>query len=366
MPWVGKKLPRSDELPMSVQFSVLGPVRAWRGPVELKVGPNQQRAVLALLLVRANQLVPVEDIMELLWEENPPTSAVNVVHKYIGSIRHLLEPGLKARASGRWLTRHGVAYRLAADENMSDLLTFRRIVKDARSAGAANRPADALDLLLEALALRRGACAEGLDLGGRSRDYFATVDQEYVAAVAEAADTALASGQPLRILALLRQVAVGESLNEALQARLMLMLAVTGQQALALAHYKAVRERLIDELGVDPGAEMRAAYNRVLRQELPVAVATNVADPLARPRSARARRRQAVLSCSLHGVPSPLVPPAQLLADLPTFAGRESELSQLSGILSPGGGYPAVAICAIDGMAGIGKTTRVDQHRPAH
>jgi len=219
MPRVGKKLPPSDELPMSVQFSVLGPVRAWRGPVELKVGPNQQCAVLALLLVRANQLVPVEDIMELLWEENPPTSAVNVVHKYIGSIRHLLEPGLKARASGRWLTRHGVAYRLAADENMSDLLTFRRIVKDARSAGAANRPADALDLLLEALALRRGACAEGLDLGGRSRNYFAAVDQEYVAAVAEAADTALASGQPLRILTLLRQVAVGESLNEALRGR---------------------------------------------------------------------------------------------------------------------------------------------------
>ncbi len=251
MTWGGKKLSRNDELPMSVQFSVLGPVRAWRGPVELKVGPNQQRAILALLLVRANQLVPVNDLTELLWEENPPTSAANVVHKYIGSIRHLLEPGRKARASGRWLTRHGVAYRLAADENMSDLLAFRRIVKDARSAGAANRPADALDLLLEALALRRRACAEGLDLGGRSRDYFATVDQEYVAAVAEAADTALACGQPLRILALLRQVAVGESLNEALQARLMLMLAATGQQALALAHYQAVRERLIDQLGVD-------------------------------------------------------------------------------------------------------------------
>ena len=230
-------------------------------------------------------------------------------------------------------------------------------MKDARSAGAANRPADALDLLSEALALRRGACAEGLDLGGRSRDYFATVDQEYVAAVAEAADTALASGQPLRILALLRQVAVGESLNEALQARLMLMLAATGQQALALAHHKAVRERLIDELGVDPGAEMRAAYDRVLRQELPVAAATTLADPLVRPGSARARRRQAVLSYLPPGAPSPLVPPAQLLADLPTFAGRESELSQLSGMLSPGGGCPTVAICAIDGMAGIGKTT---------
>lgn len=154
---------------------------------------------------------------------------------------------------------------------------------------------------MEALALRRGACAEGLDLGGRSRDYFATVDQEYVAAVAEAADTALASGQALRILALLKQVAVGESLNEALQARLMLMLAATGQQALALAHYQAVRKRLIGELGVDPGAEMRAAYDRVLRQELPVAAATNLADPLVRPGSAGTRRRQAVLSYSPPG-----------------------------------------------------------------
>jgi DNA-binding SARP family transcriptional activator len=293
--------------------------------------------------VRANQLVPVNDMMELLWEENPPPSAVNVVHKYIGSIRRLLEPGRQARASGRWLTRHGVAYRLAADEDTSDLLAFRRIMKDARSARAASRPADALDLLLEALALRRGACGEGLDLYGRNRDYFMTVDQEYAAAVAEAADVALACGQPLRVLALLRKVAVAEPLNESLQARLVLMLAAAGQQALALAHYQAVRGRLTDELGVDPGAEMRAAYSRVLRQELPLAAAANLADTVIRPDSAAA--------------PSPLVPPAQLPADLPAFAGREPELSRLSGMLSPGGGCPTVAIGAIDGMAGIGKTT---------
>ena len=342
---------------MSIKFSVLGPVRAWRGPVELNVGPNQQRAIFALLLIRANQLVPVDDMMELLWQENPPTSAVNVVHKYIGSIRHLLEPGLEARASGRWLTRHGVGYRLAADENMSDLLAFRRKVKDARSVRAANRPADTLDLLLEALALRLGPCGEGLDLNGRNWDYFATVDQEYVAAVAEAADVALASGQPLRILELLRRVAVGEPLNESLQARLMLMLAAAGRQALALAHYQAVRERLRDELGVDPSAEMRAAYSRVLRQELPVAAAANLAGIMVRPGPAEARGGQAVSSNSPPGALSPLVPPAQLPADLPTFAGRESELLQLSAMLSPGGGCPTVAICAIDGMAGIGKTT---------
>src|SRR5215475_11502087 len=75
------------DLPVNVQFSLLGPVRAWRGPAELDLGPNQQRAVLALLLVRANQLVTIDDLIDLLWEQNPPGSAINVIYKYIGAIR---------------------------------------------------------------------------------------------------------------------------------------------------------------------------------------------------------------------------------------------------------------------------------------
>jgi len=287
--------------------------------------------MLALLLLKANHLVSVDDLIELLWEEQPPASAVNIIHKYIGAIRRLLEPDLEARAAGRWLTRHGPAYRLAVDEDMSDLISFRRLVKDAGSAHAANQPADALDLLTHALGLRRGACGEGLDLYGRNSDCFSTVDQEYVSAVTQAADAALASAQPKRILPLLRQWAASESLNESLQARLMLVLAASGQQALALAHYQKVRQRLDSELGVDPGLELRAAHITVLRQELPLTAAGNA--------------------------PSPLVPPAQLPADLPSFAGRESELSQAAQMLGADGGGPTVAICVIDGMAGIGKTT---------
>lgn len=228
----------------------------------------------------------------VLWEQNPPSSAINVIHKYIGAIRRLLEPDLEARTSGRWLTRHGAAYRLAADETASDLIAFRRILKDARAAYADNRPEDALDLLIEALGLRRGACGEGLGLYGPRRDYFTTVDQEYIAAVAEAADASLASLQAPRILPLLRQVAFGEPLNESLQARLILVLAATGQQEQALARYQAVRERLSDELGVDPGAEMRTAHSKVLRQEILTG-------------------GQTVSISSAPGTPSPLVPPAQ-------------------------------------------------------
>jgi DNA-binding SARP family transcriptional activator len=342
---------------VDVQFSLLGPVRAWRGPAEVDLGPNQQRAVAALLLVRANQFVTTDDLIELLWERNPPGSAINVIHKYIGAIRRLLEPDLKARTSGHWVTRQGGAYRLAADESTSDLIAFRRMVKDARSARAGDRPADALDLLMEALGLRRGACGEGLELYGRNRDYLTAVDREYPDTVAEAADVALACAQPLRILPLLRRVASDEPLNESLQACLMLLLAATGQQALALSHYQAVRERLRDELGVDPGTGMRTAHGKVLRQELPTAVAGDQAEIAGAPGSVRLPDTRAARISSPPGAPSPLVPPAQLPADLPTFAGREPELAQVSKMLSPDGESPLVAICAIDGMAGIGKTT---------
>ena len=339
------------DLPAFTSFSLLGPVRARRGRAELDAGPRQQRALLAVLLVRANQLVTVDDMIGLLWDQDPPGSAVNIIHKYIGCIRRLLEPGLAARASGCWLTRHGDAYRLAADENMSDLMAFQRLAKEARSAHADGRPADALDLFLEALGLWRGACGEDLWLHGRTHDYLAAVDQEHSAAVSTAADAALASAQPLRMLAPLRQAALAEPLNESLQARLMLVLAASGQQASALAHYQAVSNRLSEELGVDPGAELRAAHGKVLRQEFPAVAAGGPSDcpavpaPPGRPGGP-----------PLPG-PSPLVPPAQLPADLPTFADCEAELAQPPEALSPAVGLPAaVAVCAITGMAGIGKT----------
>lgn len=122
---------------------------------------------------------------------------------------------------------------------------------------------------------------------------------------------------------------------------------------------------------MDPGAELRAAQGKVLRQEFPAAAAGQPPNPVGTPGFARLSPEsaeqsagsadppdtQAVPTSSPHGAPFPLVPPAQLPADLPTFAGRVPELSQVSKMLSLDGEFPIVAICAIDGMAGIGKTT---------
>ncbi len=156
-----------------------------------------------------------------------------------------------------------------------------------------------------------------------------------------------------------------EPLNESLQARLMLVLAASGQQASALSHYDQVRARLRDELGVDPGAEMRAAHGQVLRQEIPAPAAGDLADCAVEPQSAEPSPgsaeppgSQAVSGPPPPRGPSPLVPPAQLPADLPAFAGREAELSQLSEMLDQASKLPrTVGICAVAGLAGIGKTT---------
>src|SRR5262249_47675823 len=108
--------------PTMVRFAVLGAVRAWRGDAELDIGPPQQRAVLALLLARGDQPTGLSELVDLLWPTDPPASALNIVHRYVGGLRRVLEPGLPRRATGRWVVRHASGYRMAADAEALDLL----------------------------------------------------------------------------------------------------------------------------------------------------------------------------------------------------------------------------------------------------
>ncbi|MGW5696544.1 AfsR/SARP family transcriptional regulator [Streptomyces asiaticus] len=103
-----------------VRFEILGTVRAWRGEHELDLGGPQERAFLALLLLRAGHPVPVSEIVDALWGPNPPRSAVNVIRRHVGALRRLLEPGLPARATGRWLIRDAGGYQLVTDGDSLD------------------------------------------------------------------------------------------------------------------------------------------------------------------------------------------------------------------------------------------------------
>jgi len=332
------------------RFAVLGPVRAWRGDTELALGPPKQRALLALLLTEAGHPVAVHEIVDALWGQDPPDSAVNVVQRHVGALRRLLEPELPAGGQSRWLLRGSGGYRLEVAPDDLDLLRFRALRQRAAQDG---QPPTATGLLIEALALWRGPAASGIAPEVRSHPAFTALDGEHLAAVKEAAELALEAGPGLgaRVLVTLRQAAAQHPLNEGLQAGLILVLAATGHQAEALDVHRTVRTRLADELGVQPGPELQAALQRVLgHTRTPGAVTPSRGARPAEPGE------------DAEGVSEPdavvTIRPAQLPVDLPAFTGRRSELARVQELLPRSdASTPTVVISAIGGMAGVGKTT---------
>ena len=336
----------SEQVTEPIRFAVLGPVRVWRGEQEILGGPPQQRAILALLLARAGAPVGMAELIDLLWPTDPPTSAANVVHRYIGMLRRVLEPDLPTRAAGRWLVRQVGCYRLTVDADSLDLLKFRDLAADARGLVAAGRVEDAVEGFTRALAQWRGPCVVGVEVSTGAQAVFAEIDRERVVLAQEAADAALSVGLSRTVLAALREIAALYPLVEPLQARLVLALAAGGYQAEALSTYQRVSARLGEELGIDPGTELRAAHQRVLRQQ-----AGHQSGHQSEPR-AETRPQPQPAAPAPKAAASPVVLPAQLPPDLPMFTGRRCELSRLDSLLDS-----AMLICAIDGIAGIGKTT---------
>ncbi|RLP94572.1 BTAD domain-containing putative transcriptional regulator [Micromonospora sp. CV4] len=320
----------------TLSFAVLGPVRAWRGSSEIDLGTRQQRLILALLLARAGGAVSVAELVDLLWEADPPPSAVNVVHRHVGMLRRRFEPGLPTRAAGSVLIRDGAEYRLRIDGESLDLLRFRRLV--ARAGGSSGEPA--VELYREALALWRDRCASGLQAGGRAHPEFVAVDGERFAAARAATDAALRAGCVHAVLPAIRLAAEYEPLDEALQARLLLALAADGRRAEALAAYADIEYRLADELGIQPGGDLRAARDSLFDHDAST-------DGF--------RSRRGVGGAALEVSRSTgAEPPAQLPADHPYFVGRHSVVAAAKELLA--GDRPATAL-VIDGMPGVGKTT---------
>ncbi|WP_331728103.1 BTAD domain-containing putative transcriptional regulator [Streptomyces sp. NBC_01176] len=352
--------PRGDD----VRFRVLGPVRAWRAGAELPLGPRQQRLVLAALLARAGRPVSLTELVALLWEEDPPRSAANAVHRYVGVLRRLLEPGLPARAPGRWLVRQGGGYLMRVGPDQLDLLAFRASLRRARAAVTAGSTQEAVSWFCAALEQWQGRCAADLEAAVGDHPLFATLEFEIVAAVTEAADAALRSAAPASVLPAVRQAAQRHPLDERLQARLMLLLASDGKQAEALLMYRRVSTVLRDELGVEPGVELRAAHKYVLRGQ---AEGPRPSQATATDSDTTVRWNAAVgTGAGIDVRPGPAMEeeprtpplvhpvPAQLPADLPCFTGREHAMKQALDLAGETGG--ALPVLAIDGMPGVGKT----------
>ncbi|WP_106190952.1 AfsR/SARP family transcriptional regulator [Umezawaea tangerina] len=334
----------------TLRLAVLGPLRAWLDGVEVELGPPQQRSVLALLLAHGGQPVSVASLVDALWGADHPGSAVNLLHRYVGALRRALEPELGHREAGRWLIRGAGGYRFTTDAATLDLLRFRDLMTRARAERAAGSDRQAVHTFAEALALWDGPVAANTPAPVRAHAVFTALEREHVAAVNEATDLALRCDLPKPLLVPLQWVTSQHPFDEPSHSRLILALAAAGYRADALDVYAAIRTRLADELGIDPGAELRAAHESVLREgpEAPAEVRFEPEPLVDAP------------------MPAPSVMPAQLPRDLAVFAGRKDELDHLLAEHDDPAGSTAVTL--IRGMAGVGKTTLAVRyvHRIAH
>jgi DNA-binding SARP family transcriptional activator len=146
----------------SLLIQVLGPVRAWQGNHELKLGGPRRRAVLAMLAVRANQTVSRGDLVDGLWGQDSPPSAVNSVHVHVARLRGVLEPHRANRAPGQVLTASGPGYLLRLQPGQLDMEALDKHLADARRLAAPGDPAAAATSLDAALELWNGDPLDGL------------------------------------------------------------------------------------------------------------------------------------------------------------------------------------------------------------
>ncbi|MFJ3671049.1 ATP-binding protein [Streptomyces sp. NPDC090106] len=345
------------ESPLRLQ--VLGPLRVWRGEREVDAGPRQQAYLLALLLARGGRPTGIDELIDLIWGEEAPASALNVIHKYVGSIRRLLEPHLLPREAGTYVLRRGNGYLCAVGGDLLDLASFRERSGAAREARASERDAAALDHYLDALRLWSGPAGNGWAHGPAAAPIFSGLNDEYFQACMEAADIALALGLPAQVLPALHLAATMAPLHEPVQAALITLLGATGHQAQALSVFDSVRARLADDLGIDPGQALRTAHQRVLTQtsapSRPSFKETAVVVPRATGRTPQAPP-----------LPAPEAPGPPLLGPLPPagpvegLVGRSDELAILRHALEPALSG-ATAVILLEGEPGAGKSRLMEE-----
>ncbi|WP_243060321.1 BTAD domain-containing putative transcriptional regulator [Nocardioides sp. SR21] len=333
---------------MQVTIQVLGPLRVWRDGVEIDLGPRQRTYLLALLLFRAGRPVSTSELIDLIWDDEMPTSALNILQKYVGALRRLLEPELPARASGSFLHRRGSGYLFEPTGVELDLAEFRTLRDRAREELAADRVEDALASYERALAAWHGPAGDGLALTARALPLVASINEELLDACVEAARLAVPHGHAKRVHQPLRLAGWMAPYDETVQATLMTALAASGQQVEALSVFETVRLRLAEDLGIDPGPALREAHEQVLRQVGPTSTPRPAGvHPLVGRREELALVRNAVDSAAFAGSQLVVVegPPGvgktRLLVEVSAEALRQGALPAWGGC-QHGDGAPAM------------------------
>jgi DNA-binding SARP family transcriptional activator len=282
-----------------MDFRILGPVEVLDEDRVITLGGPKQRALLALLVLHANEALSSDRLIDELWGEEPPATAAKTLQAHISRLRKALD-GRSASRGELVLTReHG--YELRVDPERVDCHSFERLILEGRSELVAGRPERAASAFESALALWRGPPLADLDHAQLAQIEIGRLNELRVVAQEELIEARLALGRHAEVVVALEALIAQHPYRERLRAQLMLAMYRSERQADALQAYQDARKKLVDELGIEPGERLRELEQAVLAQDPALALVS----------------------------PGPDEPEPALAARARAFVGRDAELAEL-------------------------------------
>jgi len=335
-----------------MDYRILGPLEVCDGDRGLGLGGDKQRALLAVLLLHPNEVVPADRLIDDLWGERPPPAALKALQAHVSRLRKALadhtagslaDSGDSAGASNGALITRGHGYLLRVEPGELDLDRFRELVERGREALAAGKPEQAARILRDGLALWRGPPLADFTYEGFAQAAIAQLEELQLAAVEERVEADLALGRHREVVGELAELVERHPLRERLRGQLMLALYRSGRQAEALEVYQEFRRALSEQLGLDPGPGLQQLEFAILGRDASLEVGTGtgtsqelVAGVSERPPGAVTRYGLGLAAGGVAFVALVVVAAVILLGG---GAGRPSVIAADSvGAISPGGG----------------------------
>jgi DNA-binding SARP family transcriptional activator len=362
-------------------FSILGPLMIRSCGREITPTAPKVRQMISLLLVRRNQVVQVSEIIDELWANNPPPSAMTTLQTYIYKLRKdVLEPSGLAQ-----LVTQPSGYLLEVADDTVDASSFERLTAEGRQALGRNDFRHAADLLSRALAHWRGQALTGVRAGEILSGHVIRLEEIRLRALEMRIDAEMRLGRHQDLIGELKQLALTYPLHEGFHRDLMTALELSGRRFDALDVFRQLRTTLINELGLEPSAQLQELHQGLLSTGASAAGqgagqgSAPVLDRSAGPQPRALVRQLATAPGTPRHAPQP-VPrkvnradqplggwhtpepvPAQLPADIPDFVGRVELVFQirrwLAMAVDNSHGRPVARALAVLGAAGLGKTT---------
>ena len=313
-----------------MEFRILGILEVSDAGHPVEISAAKERAVLAELVLHANQIVSRERLVEVVWGDNPPATAAATLNTYVSHLRAALEPGRAPRTEPRLLLTRDPGYLLAVDPERVDALRFERLAGEGRRALTAGDAATAAARLREGLSLWRGGALADFVYEPFAQPEATRLEELRLATLEQRIDADLALGSHHDLVAELRPLVDEHPLRERLWGQLMLALYRCGRQSEALRAYGELRTVLAEELGIDPSPALRRLEDDLLHQ---------------RPELDVAPGRSADAVAVLTG------PPTNLPTRLTSFVGREDDIAEVARLCAD------ARLVTLTGAGGVGKTS---------